>query len=478
MSVESIQLPWDQLEHPESGIPWPALRTFAEAVATDPGVVPKLFEIYDRAYREAAERPTYVDFYVAAIFALAAPRLDEERRREIGTFLVERLVQAGRDDADVSMEVLEAAAGTMGPVIVPAALDANAKEPDTFGAWFFLWTLTKLATKSEDEALRSRVIQACVDQLEKVARGEADPGDGMNAAWVLASFQRPEYEDLLRRLSQKPMARWWIADYRGALKLLQGHPEHTPPSESWEEPVEKWLPSRCRRVEETPAPSAEPEEAVEEEDPDKSRARLMAISFAQSPVVGGLPQELREYAYLIAERLLYFSFSQLDASSYDWDESLLRELLLNIVPRRLLAERDMLERVIPITEALLYWLRFEGLLPEADALAQTIHGWTDQILAAGMDQRNWGEPKSVVMKAVEAGLDLTKPQVQEAIVNQSLPDLYEPLTERTPPPPGEQPIPIIERSSKPARNAPCPCGSGKKYKKCHGRPGQEQTANL
>ena len=22
------------------------------------------------------------------------------------------------------------------------------------------------------------------------------------------------------------------------------------------------------------------------------------------------------------------------------------------------------------------------------------------------------------------------------------------------------------------RNDPCPCGSGKKYKKCHGRPGQ------
>jgi preprotein translocase subunit SecA len=24
--------------------------------------------------------------------------------------------------------------------------------------------------------------------------------------------------------------------------------------------------------------------------------------------------------------------------------------------------------------------------------------------------------------------------------------------------------------SEPARNAPCPCGSGKKYKKCHGAP--------
>ena len=33
--------------------------------------------------------------------------------------------------------------------------------------------------------------------------------------------------------------------------------------------------------------------------------------------------------------------------------------------------------------------------------------------------------------------------------------------------------PMIEqaRSDKIPRNAPCPCGSGKKYKMCHGRPG-------
>ncbi|MDQ6658274.1 MAG: SEC-C metal-binding domain-containing protein [Actinomycetota bacterium] len=29
-------------------------------------------------------------------------------------------------------------------------------------------------------------------------------------------------------------------------------------------------------------------------------------------------------------------------------------------------------------------------------------------------------------------------------------------------------------TKEPARNAPCPCGSGKKYKQCHGRPGSAQ----
>jgi preprotein translocase subunit SecA len=35
---------------------------------------------------------------------------------------------------------------------------------------------------------------------------------------------------------------------------------------------------------------------------------------------------------------------------------------------------------------------------------------------------------------------------------------------------GEGDITGQARGSEPARNAPCPCGSGKKYKKCHGSP--------
>ena len=84
MTDESSQLPWDQLRHSEGGVPWPALYAFADAVVTDPGVEKKLFAAYDEAYKEAEQQATCGDFYLAAIFALAAPKLDEQRRREIG----------------------------------------------------------------------------------------------------------------------------------------------------------------------------------------------------------------------------------------------------------------------------------------------------------------------------------------------------------------------------------------------------------
>jgi preprotein translocase subunit SecA len=37
----------------------------------------------------------------------------------------------------------------------------------------------------------------------------------------------------------------------------------------------------------------------------------------------------------------------------------------------------------------------------------------------------------------------------------------------------EEPVVQQARSEKIPRNSPCPCGSGKKYKHCHGRPGAQ-----
>jgi uncharacterized protein YecA (UPF0149 family) len=39
-------------------------------------------------------------------------------------------------------------------------------------------------------------------------------------------------------------------------------------------------------------------------------------------------------------------------------------------------------------------------------------------------------------------------------------------------------VPIVEHAPKVGRNDPCPCGSGKKYKKCCGSPTKDQTTNV
>jgi len=110
MEDKIAQLPWEALKHTEGEIPWSTLYKFAAEVVVEPSVVDALIELYEQALESGYEHEHYEEFYVPAIFALAAPQLSDERRSEIGDFLVEKLAEAGWEDADISMEVLTAAA--------------------------------------------------------------------------------------------------------------------------------------------------------------------------------------------------------------------------------------------------------------------------------------------------------------------------------------------------------------------------------
>ena len=72
-----------------------------------------------------------------------------------------------------------------------------------------------------------------------------------------------------------------------------------------------------------------------------------------------------------------------------------------------------------------------------------------------------------VEKAPALGLGATaeeKPQDKDGSRKRST------KTTSAPVPAGHQPAPGQAVGSEPSRNAPCPCGSGKKYKRCHGAP--------
>jgi hypothetical protein len=240
MADEFTQLPWEDLRRMEGDFPWPAMETFTDAVAADPDLAKELFAEYERAWK-AVDVPTCIDLYVPAIFALAAPKLGEEQRREIGGFLVDKLMEAGREGGELAEEALLAACGSLGPVILPKVLDTLEAVSDTSGAWSRCWNLTALAAKTEDAAIRHRTILACVRLLEQIDRGAIEEFLGISAAWTLALLKCTEAAPLIQRLSEKC---GWLdggADYREAVEFLQGHPDRTAYKEAWERPVKEWL---------------------------------------------------------------------------------------------------------------------------------------------------------------------------------------------------------------------------------------------
>ncbi len=464
MEDKLTQLPWEALKHTEGDIPWSALYKFAAEVVVDPSVVDALIELYEQALESGYDNEHYEEFYVPAIFALAAPQLSDERRSEIGDFLVEKLADAGREDADISMEVLMAACGSMGPVILPAVLDAMIKEPDKEGAWFYLWGLTELAAKSNDTEVRNRVIRVCMDLLTQADRGEIEPIEAINAAWTIAAMKYDECNGLLRRLKKKAARSFCSGDYADALKLLKGRLNYSPLLNLWEMPVKEWFEPRWQMVKNWYAE----EDSREYEDPERWAEELTG-RFMESEEAWKLNPELFEDAGFIIYNLLVYAWTYTNGSPEKLDEYTLEQVLLEVFPRKITAERDLFEKVTPVTEVFLRWLESEGILANTFSLVETIRGWADTIVANGMNPQYWGMAKSFAMQARADGVDTQDEQaMQRYIAEYNLRRMERKLSAQPDIRDLSPPMPIVEQLPKIGRNAPCPCGSGRKYKKCCG----------
>ncbi len=146
---------------------------------------------------------------------------------------------------------------------------------------------------------------------------------------------------------------------------------------------------------------------------------------------------------------------------------------MNLFPRKVTAEKRFFELTAPVVQAFLDFLQERGILSDVDRLKRAVGRWHSQILARSQDPDNWGMAKALAMEAMDRGLDPTDQNAMNQIIaehNRRLTELRQAQQAYEPEPLVQ---PIVNESPKIGRNDPCPCGSGKKYKKCCGRPGAE-----
>ncbi len=151
-----------------------------------------------------------------------------------------------------------------------------------------------------------------------------------------------------------------------------------------------------------------------------------------------------------------------------WDEATLEECCLETLPRKISAEEPYYRAIAPVLSSYFTFLAETGRLRQGARLARAVTAMDRKIVQHAADPRYWGMAKSFTMGALKAGVDPTNEKEMQAYMlryNQRLLNL-----------PGPEPLlPLLPRPVLPARvtkigrNEPCPCGSGKKYKKCCGR---------
>jgi hypothetical protein len=223
------------------------------------------------------------------------------------------------------------------------------------------------------------------------------------------------------------------------------------------------------------------------------RANALVDEFHDSKFFADVPAETREdYCYDVGS-VLDYAWIYEGAEAKDLTQSVLHEVLLNVLPRKITAESDYFERLAPAVMLFLEFLEAKGVLGDTARMRKAVDQWRDEIARRGMDPKNWGMAKSLGMAAMEAGVDLSNEKAMNRFMiqynaslmerhaggetgrNLGLADRLGDLDEYEDEDEDEQnyygePLvaPIVNDSAKVGRNDPCPCGSGKKFKKCCG----------
>ena len=490
---DASALPWAALGHTEGEPPWEALEQLSAALAADDSLLDRLWQVYEPFTMDPYGTDTYECIYVPAVIAMAAPRLSEAGRGRAADLLVAELVAAGEDDDEAMLDVLQCACGALGAAAVPAVMGAIEEELTLDGAWFHLWDLMVLAGESSDPQLRCDAAELCRRTLRRARSGDLTADAVSSAAWALARLDhRPEDRSLVAELASGAQ----FGDIQEAIKVMDGEPlDWDPYEQPWTTPVRQWVEQYWEELHQWYAEGRQdPEDSDDGVDDEydydggsERQASRASNRFAASATVAALPQEVQEHAEGVAWNIAHLALSYEGTPLERLNTHVLREVLLELFPRRVSAGPEFFVQVAPAARAFLEWLQAEGILKEAAPLVRAVDGWADRIVAHAADRSRWGMAKGLCMLAMEAGVDMSDREAmdgflemfqrqQRAAMAESQVDLG--LDDRTveagyEEEPGDELVEpgetIVNRGPKTGRNDPCPCGSGKKYKKCCGR---------
>jgi SEC-C motif-containing protein len=197
-------------------------------------------------------------------------------------------------------------------------------------------------------------------------------------------------------------------------------------------------------------------------------------AFVSSSQYQRLSEIERDKAPGIVRFFAEFSFRYIGAAPEQWSRGVLTECCLEILPGKMSAEIAFFQAVTPVLSAFFDFLAARNLLSNAGNLSKLVAGLSDDIVAASQDERNWGPSKAFIMAAERAGVDTCDADaLRRFMIEYNLRQVARMEAART----GSRPrprsmtgssVPVHPSEVKPGRNDPCPCGSGKKYKRCCG----------
>ena len=172
--------------------------------------------------------------------------------------------------------------------------------------------------------------------------------------------------------------------------------------------------------------------------------------FEKTSAFDALSKSAQDNAWFIISYFSETMYSYNVETPAQWTDLSLEETIGELFPRKVSADQELFSDVEPVLKAFFGYLEEAGHIKNSKVLIKSLKNTAPEMIRQSGDPANWGMAKSFFMGAVKEGIDIDDEQAMNEFMNY--------VNRQT----------SVSASSKVGRNEPCPCGSGKKYKKCCG----------
>lgn len=195
------------------------------------------------------------------------------------------------------------------------------------------------------------------------------------------------------------------------------------------------------------------------------QAEEWAGNFTKSLFYKQLSKEQRSDAGFIVERYIDFMFNYCDRMPGKWTQKDTIDVIGYYFPRKISADATYFSCVVPVLEKFFQFLSSQKRIKNEETLIRGLKKAETELMDNVDNPDMWGPAKQLAMSAEESGVDLSNQDELDAFVamlNQQIGAAQKFEVEKQK---ATRPQLSVKKIG---RNDPCPCGSGKKYKKCHG----------
>ncbi len=128
--------------------------------------------------------------------------------------------------------------------------------------------------------------------------------------------------------------------------------------------------------------------------------------FIHTMLFENLSHEQKDHASSIIEAFFHYLYDYLLILPEDLDNDSLEEVCLDIFPRKISGDESFFKAVVPVLNNFFMFLNYRGIIHNAELLCKKLSQIQVDLLKAAKDPRNWGMAKSMIMDAVEAGVNV------------------------------------------------------------------------